>query len=81
MKATKAIAMFGLMVGMYTAFAARIDAQCGVSLNHNRPFFAAPFPMLGSGKTRAQVLRDVIDIAEFKTREYNPSFVLTQYFG
>jgi hypothetical protein len=33
------------------------------------------------GKTRAQVLRDVIELADFKTREYNPSFVLMQYFG
>jgi hypothetical protein len=33
------------------------------------------------GKTRAQVLREVIEIAEFKTREYNPSFVTMQYFG
>jgi len=34
-----------------------------------------------NGKSRAQVLRDVIEIADFKTREYNPSFVLMQYFG
>ncbi|MGB9178573.1 MAG: Calx-beta domain-containing protein, partial [Pyrinomonadaceae bacterium] len=33
------------------------------------------------GRTRAQVLLDVIEIAEFKTREYNPAFVLMQYFG
>jgi YVTN family beta-propeller protein len=34
-----------------------------------------------SGKTRAQVLRDVIEMAEFKAREYNPAFVRMQYFG
>jgi hypothetical protein len=34
-----------------------------------------------NGKTRAQVLREVIEISAFKTREYNPSFVLMQYFG
>jgi uncharacterized protein DUF4214 len=34
-----------------------------------------------AGKTRAQVLREVIEISAFKTREYNPSFVLMQYFG
>jgi hypothetical protein len=34
-----------------------------------------------NGKSRAQVLQDVIEIADFKTREYNPSFVLMQYFG
>jgi hypothetical protein len=32
-------------------------------------------------KTRADVLRDVIEITEFKQREYNPAFVLMQYFG
>lgn len=34
-----------------------------------------------NGKSRAQVLRDVIEIPEFKTRQYNPAFVLMQYFG
>jgi hypothetical protein len=33
------------------------------------------------GKTRAQVVGDVIEIQTFKNREYNPSFVLMQYFG
>ena len=37
--------------------------------------------MNNSGKTRAQVLLDVIEIGEFKTREYNSAFVLMQYFG
>jgi hypothetical protein len=37
--------------------------------------------MTNNGRTRAQVLLDVIEIAEFKTREYNRSFVLMQYFG
>jgi CubicO group peptidase (beta-lactamase class C family) len=37
--------------------------------------------MSDSGKSRAQVLRDVIEIQDFKAREYNPSFVLMQYFG
>jgi uncharacterized repeat protein (TIGR01451 family) len=32
-------------------------------------------------KTRSQVLQDVIDAGEFKIREYNPAFVLMQYFG
>jgi hypothetical protein len=34
-----------------------------------------------TGKTRAQVLREVIEIADFRSREYNPSFVLMEYFG
>ena len=36
---------------------------------------------MNAGKTRAQVRADVIDISAFRTREYNPSFVLMQYFG
>jgi Tol biopolymer transport system component len=34
-----------------------------------------------NGKSRGQVLREVIEIPEFKTRQYNPAFVLMQYFG
>jgi hypothetical protein len=34
-----------------------------------------------SSKTRAQVLLDLIEVQAFKDREYNPSFVLMQYFG
>ena len=36
---------------------------------------------MNTGRTRAQVLLDVIEIPEFKTREYNRSFVLMEYFG
>jgi YVTN family beta-propeller protein len=32
-------------------------------------------------KTRAQVLLDLIEIQQFKNGEYNPAFVLMQYFG
>jgi hypothetical protein len=37
--------------------------------------------LMNGSKTRVQVLLDVIDIQEFKEREYNPAFVLMQYFG
>jgi hypothetical protein len=37
--------------------------------------------MTNNGKARAQVLLDVIEINEFKTREYNPAFVSMEYFG
>jgi Domain of unknown function (DUF4214) len=37
--------------------------------------------LTNNSKTRAQVLLDVIETNEFKTREYNPSFVLMEYFG
>lgn len=36
---------------------------------------------MNTGKTRTQVLRDVIEIPQFRARELNPSFVLMQYFG
>lgn len=32
-------------------------------------------------KTRAEVLLDVIEIPAFKAREFNPAFVLMQYYG
>jgi hypothetical protein len=34
-----------------------------------------------AGKTRAQVLREVIENGEFRSHQYNSSFVLMQYFG
>ena len=33
------------------------------------------------GRTRAQVLRNVLELPAFRSREYNPAFVLMQYFG
>ena len=36
---------------------------------------------MNGGKTRAQVLRDVVEIPAFRTLEFNASFVLMQYFG
>jgi hypothetical protein len=32
-------------------------------------------------KSRAEVLSDLIEVKEFKDREYNPAFVLMEYFG
>ena len=40
MKPTKIIAMLSIAVGLCAALAVRTDAQCGVSLDHNRPVFA-----------------------------------------
>jgi hypothetical protein len=34
-----------------------------------------------NGKTRAQVLMEVIEIQQFKNNEFNSAFVLMQYFG
>lgn len=36
---------------------------------------------MNNGKSRAEVLRDVVEIQAFKDREYNSAFVLMQYFG
>src|SRR5206468_6790678 len=36
---------------------------------------------MAAGKKRARVVGDVIEIQAFKDREYNPSFVLMEYFG
>ena len=36
---------------------------------------------MNAGKTRSQVVRDVVEITAFKNQEFNPSFVLMQYFG
>ena len=35
------IAMFGFVIGLYAVFAASANAQCGVSLNGDRPVFPA----------------------------------------
>lgn len=40
MRATR-IAMFGFAIGFYLVFAASANAQCGVSLNGDRPVFPA----------------------------------------
>jgi CSLREA domain-containing protein len=37
--------------------------------------------LMTNTKTRAQVLRTVLETPAFKTQEYNPAFVLMQYFG
>jgi Domain of unknown function (DUF4214) len=34
-----------------------------------------------AGKTRAEVLLDLVEIGEFRRREFNPSFVLMEYFA
>jgi hypothetical protein len=36
---------------------------------------------INQGKSRAEVLRTVIELQAFKSREFNPDFVLMQYFG
>jgi poly(3-hydroxybutyrate) depolymerase len=48
------------------------------------PFTAerqAQINAMSAGRSRANVLREVIEIPAYRLREYNPAFVLTQYFG
>lgn len=47
MKPTKIFAMFGIAIGLCAVFAARTNAQCGVSLNHNQVAFGAPLSAMG----------------------------------
>jgi hypothetical protein len=42
---------------------------------------AAQITALNGGATRAQVLRNVIELTAFRNREFNRAFVLMQYFG
>ena len=49
-----------------------------------RPFTAERQQLVSdmrNGKSRARALGEVIELAEFRTREYNAAFVLMQYFG
>lgn len=41
----------------------------------------AQIEAMAQGKTRAQVLSEIIETAAFRQREYNSSFVLMQYFS
>lgn len=41
----------------------------------------AQITVLNNGGTRTQVVRNVIELQAFRTREFNPAFVLAQYFG
>ena len=50
-------------------------------MNNQAQRDAAIAAMNSGAKSRAQVLLDLIEIEDFKQREYNPSFVLMQYFG
>jgi len=50
----------------------------GVDLSSQRNTYIAAYD---GGATRGQVVRQIIDNATFANTEYNPSFVLMQYFG
>ena len=41
----------------------------------------AQIAAMQAGRTRAEVLSSIIDLPEFREREYNAAFVLVEYFG
>jgi hypothetical protein len=60
-------------------FVSRLFERAGLAHDAGETQLASE--LRAGAKTRAQVLRAVIERADFKQREYNPSFVLMQYFG
>ena len=64
------------------ALLATIQTSSGVNLSNQRTSLITRYNSgAGLNQSRALVLRDVVDATEFTAAEYNPSFVLMQYFG
>jgi N-acetylmuramoyl-L-alanine amidase len=61
-------------------FVDTLNANTGNSLTQNERDDLVNTLAAGT-RTRAQVLRAVVDNTAFRTREYNKAFVLMQYFG
>jgi hypothetical protein len=62
-----------------TGFVNKLFDTAGLSGQAERQ--AAIQSLSNGSKTRAQVLLELIEMTEFRTREFNPAFVLMQYFG
>lgn len=62
-----------------SAFVNKLYDNAGVTGNFSER--EAQTSAMAQGKTRSQVLLDVIENASFKQQEYNSGFVLTQYFS
>jgi len=60
------------------ALLATLSAYDGVNLSAKRSTYISE---LQSGATRGQVVREIAEDAAVQLAEYNPSFVLMQYFG
>jgi hypothetical protein len=60
-------------------FVNKLFGKAGLATDASAQALAAD--LRAGTKTRAQVLRAIIDRQDFRGREYNPSFVLMQYFG
>jgi hypothetical protein len=61
-------------------FVDRVAANAGIKLDGSvrEGLF---LDLLNGRRTRAQVLRTLVEDAEFQRREFRPAFVLMQYFG
>jgi hypothetical protein len=64
------------------AVIATILSASGVDLTSKRPELVNEY-LLGASQTqsRARVIRKAIEYPEYTTAEFNPAFVLAQYFG
>jgi uncharacterized protein (TIGR03118 family) len=64
------------------ALIATIQAASGVNLTPRRPDLVNEY-LLGvtQAQSRARVIRKAIEYSEYTTAEFNPAFVLSEYFG
>jgi uncharacterized protein (TIGR03118 family) len=64
------------------ALIATIQANSGVNLTPKRPELVNEY-LLGATQvqSRARVIRKAIEYSEYTTAEFNPAFVLAEYFG
>jgi hypothetical protein len=60
-------------------FVAKLMQTAGIS--HYTDLQQQYLAEMRNGATRAQILREVIEVPEFRQREYNAAFVLMHYFG
>ena len=60
------------------AYVDKLEQTAGVTLSNKAQLVADLEQM---AKTRAQVLRDVVESSEVRTRMFNDAFVLMEYFG
>lgn len=60
-------------------FVGKLFDTAGLAANRSEQ--KAQIAAMNLGRTRAEVLASIIDLPEFKEREYNAAFVLVEYFG
>jgi photosystem II stability/assembly factor-like uncharacterized protein len=69
-------------VAFVDALIATVQQSSGVDLNPIKPTLMTEYNSGGNAnECRARAVRAAIDNVDFTTAEYNPSFVLMQYFG